>query len=66
MEHKLTHDPFYGDDSFGACLFEQSEIEEKKRLRKTKPGENVEGSEGDREALERDYSEDLESDNFDD
>ena len=47
----MTHDPFGGDDSFGAWLFEQSEIEGEKKLRKkTKPGENIEGSDGDGEA----------------
>jgi hypothetical protein len=62
----MTHDPFGGDDSFGAWLFEQSEIEEERRLRKAKPGENVEGVEGDGEGLEGDYFGDIESDNFDD
>jgi hypothetical protein len=63
----MTHDPFGGDDSFGAWLFEQSEIEEeKKKLRKTKSGENVERCEGEGETLEGDYSEDVESDDFDD
>jgi hypothetical protein len=63
----MTHDPFGGDDSFGAWLLEQSEIEEEeRRRRKTKPGENAEVSEGDREALESDYSGDLELDNLDD
>jgi hypothetical protein len=63
----MTHDPFGGDDSFGAWLFEQSEIEGEKRLRKkTKPGENIEGSDGDGEASEGDYSEDREPDYFDD
>jgi hypothetical protein len=66
MEHKMTHDPFGGDDSFGAWLFEQSEIEEKKKLRKTKPGGNIEGSEGDGEASEGEYSDHLEPDNLDD
>ena len=63
----MTHDPFGGDDSFGAWLFEQSEIEGEKKLRKkTKPGENIEGSDGDGEALEGDYSEDREPDYSDD
>lgn len=61
----MTHDPFGGDDSFGAWLFEQSQTEKKKKLSKTKP-ENVEGSEEDREVLKGDYSEDMESDNLDD
>jgi hypothetical protein len=63
----MTHDPFGGDDSFGAWLLEQSEIEEEeRRRRKTKPGINAEMSEEDREVLEGDFSEDVESDNFDD
>ena len=63
----MTHDPFGGDDSLGAWLLEQSEIEEEeRRRRKTKPGENVEVVERDGEGLEGNYSEDIEPDNFDD
>jgi hypothetical protein len=63
----MTHDLFGGDDSFGAWLLEQSEIEEEeRRRRKTKTGENVEVSDVDGEILEGDYSEDIEPDDFDD
>jgi len=59
----MTYDPFLGDDSLGAWLYEHSEFDEEiKKNEKAKQGDIAPDDLDDRDLLEANYSDEIESD----